>query len=164
MEGAPLAGAVDLAPLKEGLGPREAGALRDELVMMARTREMALRNAVVLEAENEGLNRALAVMVYMHGVDDGAGKRYVTIDHAAYHDAMERIAAVSIDPGSSDLHLVVTLNFDGEWTVYDREPTEDELDRLPVFETLPDVVTRPDSWQAIVRVGAKLAVAEWTPA
>jgi hypothetical protein len=159
----PLVGAVDLSGLKEGLGPREAAAFRDELMMMAQTRELALRDRVTISAENEGLTRALAALVYRYGTDDGAGKCYLTIDHDEFHDAMSRVAAFSLDPGSQHLHLVVTLRFDGEWTVSVDKPCEDDLDTLERFEAPPDVVTSPGGWRILVPTALGWRVATWAP-
>ena len=158
-------GGVDLAPLKEGLvGPRERETMQREMETMAQTRELALRRQVELEQVNEGYSRALSVLVDIYGEDDGEGKKYLVIPGDRFAESVARVAAFSMDPGRSTLHLVNSYRYDGEWTVTRDEPTEEERKTLPWFDKLPEFLTRPGEMQAIVGTKKGLRVATWEPA
>ena len=157
-------GAVDLRSVKDGaVGPRERETMQREMEMMAQTRELALRHQVELEQMNEGYSRALSVLVDIYGEDDGEGKKFLAIPGDEFKRAVERVAAFSMDPGRSTLHLVNTYRYEGKWTVTKDEPSEEERQALPWFDKLPEFLTRPGSMQAIVGTKKGMRVAVWEP-
>ena len=158
-------GAVDLRSVKDGaVGPRERETLQRELEMMAQTRELALRRQVELEQMNEGYSRALSVLVDIYGEDDGEGKKYLVIPGERFAESVARVAAFSMDPGRSTLHLVNTYRYDGKWTVTRDEPSEEQKKELPWFDKLPEFLIRPGEMRAIVGTKKGMRVAEWEPA
>ena len=157
-------GAVDLRSVKDAaVGPRERETLQRELEMVALTRELALRRQVELEQMNEGYSRALSVLVDLYGTDDGEGKKYLVIPGDRFAESVARVAAFSMDPGRSTLHLVNSYRYDGEWTVTRDEPSEEERQALPWFDKLPEFLTHPGSMQAIVGTKKGMRVATWEP-
>lgn len=158
-----LSGAVDLSGAGKTLGPRESAALIDELKAMAQTRELALRDRAATEAENEGLNRLLAALVFAYGPPTEDGGRGIVLTGKFVHEAHERIASFHVSPEATCIRLGVLLTYPGTWEITKREPSEDES-LLPVYEELPEVVTRPGPDKVIVQTKRGLRIAEWQPA